>query len=324
MTNFQVYKKTLGFSFIRILVGLCSFAILAGLTVAGFFIADGNFDSRGLIGALIGFLISLIPVFLIDFFVANKVKAAQISMMSKGVVEGELPEHTIKAGFDDVKGRFGRIATYYLITRAIKGIFHQISRVINKLGTAIGGDVGNGITSAINSAVEILIGFLCDCCLGWIIYRKDVNPFRAGCEGCVIFFKHGKALIRNIGRIFGMGFLSLLIIGGTFFGLSYLVFYMNPAICEGLVREFMEIAARDGGVPPEIFMDPFYVSLMFSAAIALIIFFSLHGILVRPFILVGVLRNYMNAGLANIPTESEFSEVAAKSPKFRKLQSRIE
>ena len=325
MTNFQVYRKTLGFSFIRFLVNLLSLAVMAAFSVGGYYIGNSfNKEGSGLIGAIVGFFISLIAVFLIDFFMGNRVKAAQISMMTKGVVEDELPDHTIKSGFNEIKGRFGRIATFFLITRAIRAIFNQLSRTLNSVGRAVGGNVGGSITSAINSAIETVIAYLCDCCLGWILFRKDINPFKAGCEGCVIFFKHGKALAKNIGRIFGMGFLSLLIIGGTFFGLSYLVFASFPQISTALIAEFYEIAATDGGVPPEFFTNPTYLSLIMSGLIALIIWTMLHSILVKPFILVGVLRNYMLAGQADMPKESDFEEIAAKSPKFRKLQSRIE
>lgn len=324
MTNFQVYRKTLGFSFIRFSADLLSLIAMAGLTIAGFFIANGLGGGAGLIGAIVGFFVSLIVVFLISFFLVNRIKAAQISMMTKGITEGELPDHTIKSGFDEIKGRFGRIATFFLITRAIRAIFNQLSRILNGIGRAVGGNVGSSVTSVINSAVETVIAYLCDCCLGWILFRKDVNPFKAGCEGCVIFFKHGKALVRNVGRIFGMGFLSLLIIGGAFFGISYLVFASFPQISTVLINEFYEIAATDGGVPPEFFTNPTYLALIMSALIALVIWTMLHSILVKPFILVGVLRNYMAAGQEDMPKESDFEALAAKSPKFRKLQSRID
>lgn len=324
MTNFQVYRKTLGFSFIRFLADLFCVVLMAGGVVAGFFIGNGKSSGAGLIGAIIGLLISLILVFLVNFFIVNRIKAAQISMMTRGVTEDELPDHVVKTGFSDLKGRFGKIATFYLINRAIHGIFNQISRTLNRIGNAVGGSVGSSVTGAINSAVETVIAYLCDCCLGWILFRKDVNPFRAGCEGCVIFFKHGKTLVRNVGRIFGMGLLSFVVIAGAFFGVSYAIFASFPQVVDQLIHEFVEIAATDGGVPPDFFMNPTKVTLVISAIIGLIFWMILHSVLVRPFILVGVLRNYMAAGIEDMPKESDFDAIAAKTPKFRKLQSKIE
>lgn len=324
MTNFQVYKKTLPFSFLRFLIDLLALAILGGCTAAGLFIAGGQFDSKGIIGLIVGLIVGAILTFLVSFFIENRVKGAQISMMTQGVVEGNLPDHPVQEGLNNMKGRFSRLATYYLITRAIKGIFRQLGNTVNKIGTAVGGNVGNGITSAIDSAVQTVISYLCDCCLGWILYRKDVNPFKAGCEGCIIFFKHGRALIKNIGRIFGLGFLSLILIGGAFFGASYAVFISFPYLTNALIEGFKNIAATDGGVPPEFFTNPTYVNLIISGIIGIVFWGILHSVLIKPFVLVGVLRNYMNAGIANMPSEKEFAELAEKSPKFAKLQGKIE
>lgn len=40
MTNGEIYRKTLGFSIRRLIFDIISLAILAGLTVGGFFIAE--------------------------------------------------------------------------------------------------------------------------------------------------------------------------------------------------------------------------------------------------------------------------------------------
>ncbi len=285
MTNFQVYRKVLSFSFLMFLVDLFGLILLGGSATAGYFIANKSSD-MALIGLTVGFVIGIILAVLVNIFIASRIKAAQIAMMVKGVTEGSLPDNTFSAGFAEIKGRFGSIIAFYLVTNAIKAIFNQISRGINKIGTALGGQTGNAITSTIDSAIQTLLSYLCDCCLGWILYRKDVSTAKAGCEGAVIFFKHGKTLIRNIGRIFGMGFLSLILIGGAFFGIA----------------TFMIIAA---------------------AFVGIALWAILHSVLIRPFILTGVMRNYMASGIADIPTEKDFAELDSKSPRFAKLHRNI-
>ena len=322
MTNFQVYRKTLSFSALEFLVELLALALVGGFAAGGFLIFNGSND-KALIGMAVGFVIGVILAVLINIFLSNRIKAAQIAMMVKGVTEGNLPDQTFKAGFEEIRGRFGKITAFFFITNAIKGIFNQLGRAINKLGTAIGGDVGNGITSAINSAVQTLISYLCDCCLGWILYRKDENSFKAGCEGAVIFFKHGKALVKNVGRIFGLGLLSLAIFGGAFFGLSYLVCLQMPGTFNALLAEITEAFVRDGKVIPDALNNVNNLMLIASGAVALVLWSTLHAVLFRPFILVGVLRNYMEAGLKDIPTEADFAELDKKSPKFASLHSKI-
>ena len=192
MTNFQVYRKTLSFSLLAFAVDILALLAFLGITTAGFFIFLNVSPAAAVIGLLVGFVLGIVVASLINIFVTNRVKAAQIAMMVKGVTEGNLPEHTFHEGFVEIRGRFGKITAFYFITRAIRSIFRQIGRGINRVATAVGGQVGNSVSSVIDSAIQTLLGYLCDCCLGWILYRKEVNAAKAGCEGAVIFFKHGK------------------------------------------------------------------------------------------------------------------------------------
>ena len=326
MTNFQVYKKTLSFSFVGFLVDLLVLLLIAGLATAGFFLLKDQGDGMGILGLVIGAFVGGVLSVLISIFISNRIKAAQIAMMTKGVVDNELPENTYKAGFQELKGRFGKITLFFLITNAIKSVFREIGRGINKIGTAVGGDVGGAVTSGINSAIQTVIAYLCDCCLGWVLYRKDINGFKAGCEGAVIFFKHGKTLVRNVGRIFGMGFLSLLIVGGIFFGITYgLSVSLFQAQWAALANEIHEIAIKEAWESNwfiDAIQQPQTLIIVASVIIGIIFWGIIHSLLIRPFILVGVLRNYMAAGLKDLPKESDIKELENKFPKMKKLSSR--
>ena len=321
MTNFQVYKKTLSFSFLMFAVGLLGMAIVAGCSTAGFFIADNTPSSRALIGLAIGFVVGIIIYAFIDFFVTNRIRAAQIGMMTIGVTDGNLPDNTFKEGFAQVKGRFLKLSAFFFITNAIKGIFQQIGRSINRFGAAVGGQVGDTVTSVIDSAIQTLIAYLCDCCLGWVMYHKDESMARCACEGAVIFFKHGKTLIRNIGRLFGMGLLSFVVVGGAFFGIGYLVLSQFPNMFVSLSNEI--IIAAQGSEVPEAFTNPTYLTLMVCTVIAILLWSMVHTVVGHPFILVGVLRNFMAAGLKDRPTEQDFAILDSKSPRFAKLHKSI-
>lgn len=320
MTNFQVYRKTLSFSLLAFAVDILALLAFLGITTAGFFIFINVSPAAALIGLLVGFILGIVVASLINIFVTNRVKAAQIAMMVKGVTEGSLPEHTFHEGFVEIRGRFGKITAFYFITRAIRSIFRQIGRGINRVATAVGGQVGNSVSSVIDSAIQTLIGYLCDCCLGWILYRKEVNAAKAGCEGAVIFFKHGKTLIRNIGRIFGMGFLSLLLVGGGVFAIFFAIFYNFPKMFTTLGGQ---IASAMGSDAPEFLTEPTLFIIFVSVFLAVVIWAILHSVLIRPFILVGVMRNFMTAGIKDIPTEQDFAVLDSKSPKFRKLHGTI-
>ena len=323
MTNGQVYRKTLSFSLLMFLIGIINFAVVIGLTTAGFFIFQAINPDLALIGLPVGLVVGIIVIALVNIFITNRVKAAQISMMVKGVTEDKLPEHTFKEGFNELRGRFAKITVFFFITNSIKNIFRQIGRTFTRVGQAVGGNVGGSVTSAIDSAVQTLIAYLCDCCLGWILYRKEVNAFKAACEGTVIFFKHGKTLARNVGRIFGMGLLSLLLIGGIIGGGSYLIFLQFPQMFQELANQ-IAATGSEGSEVPVFLTNPTTLMIAVAVLVGVVLWSVIHSVLIRPFILVGVLRNYMAAGLADIPVESDFAALDSRSPRFAKLRSRAE
>lgn len=322
MTNFQVYRKTISFSLVQFLVDLATIAVFVGLCVAGF--AIGAASGSGLIGLGVGLILGIIVSVLVSYLISNRIKAAQIAMITKGVTEGNLPDHTFSAGLQEVKTRFATFTMFFFVTNAIKSVFRQIGRGINRIGTAIGGDVGNSVTSIIDSIIQTLIAYLCDCCLGWVCYRKDQNAAKSAIEGAAIFFKHGKTLIRNFGRIFGMGFLSFLLIGGAFAGLSYLIYINLPGVFGPLATELIHVFESGEGEVPGFLYEANVFVLVAAAFTGIVLWSVLHSVLVRPFILTGVLRNFMNAGIADMPTEADLRELDGRFPKIAKLRNAAE
>jgi len=320
MDNKAIYKKTIGFSLWRVLWDFLAAIAFFGMAAAGFVIAD-KATNYGLVGLAIGAVLGGIAAWLILHFVGYTYKAGQIAMMTKGVTEGKLPEDTIKEGKKIVKERFNTVAAYYFVTGAIKGIFNQIGTGITAVGQAVGGDTGGSIGSTISAVINTIIAYLCDCCLGWVFYKKDESATKATLEGAAIFFKHGKTLLKNLGRIFGISLISFIVIGGVFFGLTYLILQAFPDAMGALTNEIAEIFAEKGEAVPGILQNTLTVTLTCSAISGIIFWSILHSTFVRPFILVGVLRNFINSGKAEKISESDFSELDKKSKKFAKLHS---
>ena len=318
MTNKEIYKKTLTFSIRKLIVDFLSIVILAAFCVLGFIIIDKT-TGMGLIGLVIGLVLGIIAVALISHFISYALKAGQIAMMTKGVAEGQLPDNVYQEGKAVVKRRFKTVAAYFAVTRVIKGIFNQIGKLITNIGNAVGGDTGNTIGSAISAIIQVIIAYLCDCCLGWVFYREDQGAAKATCEGAVIFFKHGKTLAKNLGRIFGIGIVSFIVIGGAFFGISYGIFLLIPGAFQTLANEIAEAGVRLETDVPEFLTNPANLSLVVAAILGVIIWSVLHSTFIRPFVLTGVLRNYIESGKNDIPTEESFRSLDSKSSKFAKL-----
>ena len=97
---------------------------------------------------------------------------------------------------------------------------------------------------------------------------------------------------------------------------------INPLIAsrfpEVFARAFTELQQASSKIPawlnsPEILM------IITSAIGGVIIWSILHSVFIRPFVLTGVLRNYIQSGMDDIPDEKAFSVLDGKSAKFKKL-----
>ena len=289
--------------------------IFLGCIALGYFLSGGKPVPTTVAG-----VVGLVILILIIRFLSYIFKAGQIAMMVKGVTEGTLPEHVLKAGKAEVKERFVAVSVYFGVTSLIRGIFSEITRAISSLASAgSSGGAANTAGSAIAIAINTIVAYLSDCCLGWVFYNKEKNAFKSTCEGALLFFKNWKTLLKNLGRIFGMGLVSFIIIGGAFGFVAYKIFgqytqvgtIMNDVVAN--IPELSWVPANSG-------------LIVLSVLVGLIFWCILHGAFVRPFVLVGVLKNYMQSCIRskeNDPNaDADYSKLEKMSPKFRKAQEK--
>ena len=322
MTNGQIYRKTIGFTFRRLLWDVLSVVILVAISALGYFAADNFFDN-GPIGLVIGAVVGIIVIIILLRFVSYVYKAGQIAMMTRGITEGELPDDVIAEGKRVVRERFVTVAVFFAITGAIKGIFNQIGRGLTKVGQSIGGDTGGAVGNTVSSILQTIVRYLSDCCLGWIFFRSNVKPARAACEGAVLFFRHGKTFFKNMGRVFGIGLASLVAIGGICGGVIYALIAKYTEFYESIAKALAEDPdVTEQGIE-KLSQNPQLIPIVLAALGGLIIWSIIHSVLIRPFVLTGVLRNFIESGRNEIPMEESFYTLDERFPKFRKLHSTI-
>ncbi|MBQ1312637.1 MAG: hypothetical protein IIY55_12395 [Blautia sp.] len=320
MSNKEIYQRTLKFSLFRFLYSFLAFIVVAVIGAIGFMVTEKTFDN-GLIGMGIGIVVGLIALAIFLRYVSYTYKAGQIAMMTQAITTGSLPKDVVGEGKRVVKERFATVALFFAATGIIKGIFNQLGRGMTKLGEALGGDSGKNVASVISAVIQVVIAYLCDCCLGWVFYRKEQSSAKATLEGAVLFFRHGKTFARNMGRVFGMGLASLLVIGGAFSGIFYLIASRFNEFFVILAGEFTEIFAESEKGFTDLLQSPSSLMVVSAVVAGLIVWGILHTTLVQPFVLTGVLRNYLESGMHDIPTESSFAMLDSKSAKFKKLHS---
>ena len=322
MTNKQIYLATLGFSVRKLLYDFIALIFTAAACGVGFLAAE-KASGAGFVGLAVGLVAALIVVGIVTHFFGYSLKAGQIAMMTEGIVNGSLPDDVIGEGKKVVKERFGTVAAFYAATRLIKGMFNEIGKGVNALGKAVGSDAGETAANAVNAVVQVIVDYLSDCCLGWVFFRSGQKAVKSVLEGAVLFFRNWKTFLKNMGRVFGVGAASLLGIGGAFTGVFYLVAARFPREFGAMAAELAEIAADGEGEFPAFLTDPKTLMIAAAALCGILVWGFIHSTFIRPFVLVGVLRNYLEAGMNDVPSEESFDELDGMSKKFAKARAEL-
>jgi hypothetical protein len=133
MSNFEIFRRTFTFSWQRLFVYLIGIAVMAACTIAGYL-----FQPDDVIGLGIGICDRSHYLRPDRSLCCLSAQAAQIAMITKAVVENELPEHVSKEGKAIVKKRFVTVSVYYAITGTIRGIFGELTKGLNSLASGGG------------------------------------------------------------------------------------------------------------------------------------------------------------------------------------------
>ena len=139
-----------------------------------------------------------------------------------------------------------------------------------------------------------------------------------------MFFKHGKTLAKNLGRVFGIGLISFVVIGGLFGVIAYFVMSLFPDVFNDLSVKAAEVAAEKNAGVAEFLSNATNLMIVCAALVGVVFWEMLHSTFVRPFVLVGVLRNFIQSGVDDMPNEKSFAELDKKSSKFAKLHKELE
>jgi len=157
-----------------------------------------------------------------------------------------------------------------------------------------------------------------------VFFRTDISPAKATCEGAVIFFKHGKTFAKNMGRVFLFAFISLILIGGVIGGIIYLILWTQQGNLAGVYADILHYITEAGASADVLnYINATTIPIIFAAICGISAWGFIHSTFIKPLVLVGVLRNYIESGKNDIPDESGFSILDGKSPKFRKLHEEI-
>ena len=312
MTNFQIYRKTLPFAFLRLLFSFLGLLVAVLLPVAAFFITKNMPEKTMVIICGIVTVIGLLGFILLARYLGYLLQAGQIAMITRGVVDGSLPDNVVEEGKAAVKKRFVTANVYFGLQSLIRGITSQITNGVTSATTALGslgGEDGESVLGAIGGVISAFIAIVLEyvnyCCLGWVFHNSDQNAFKSTCDGAVVYFQNWKVLLKNAGKVFGITLLSLVVIGAPLAYLAYTILNATHGV-SSLVAAVAEATQLDAATS----------LIVIAVVLGLIAWAIIHSALVKPYILVSVLRKYMEAAEANPPKLDVYGKLCKLSKRF--------
>lgn len=321
MGNVEIYRKTLRFSVMRLLVTILGIFIIVALPLATFLITAGMSEVACAVATFVAFIVGIVVFALIIRYCGYLFTAAQVAMITEGVSKGTLPDDVYAAGKQAVKRRFVTASVYFALWSITKAITNQITAGLNALGRVA--DAGNNagpastVAGIVSTVISVVLEYLNYCSLGWVFLNASQSPFKSTCDGAVVYFQNWKILLQNAGKVIGITAVSLVVIGGAFFGLGYLAFGSIPSMTAILADLDASATLDDGSAVP-----PGTSLIILCVIVALLLWGGIHSAFVKPFILISVMRRYIEAGLANPPKVDLYGKLAGMSAGFRKALER--
>ncbi|MDR3299036.1 MAG: zinc ribbon domain-containing protein [Candidatus Accumulibacter sp.] len=287
----DVFAKTMPFVWAKLLLGLAAVLISAAL----FGILMGLawlFNSEGVTGIMFLIWISAIGVvrFVLMHYIGYMLKAGHIAVITVAVTTGQVPANQVSYGKQRVTERFATSNIYFAVDKLVSGAVKQIQKGIGKLGNALDFIPGMGaVTGLAQYFIELSLGYIDECCLGYTFYQKEQGAFKSAADGVVIYAQNWKKLLENAAKTMAIVLLALA-------GITLALF-----IVIGLLFR--------------LFAWPGWVAFVIALLIALAIKFAF----IDSFVLVRTMVSYMETAPTTVITFDLYGKLCNLSSKFKEL-----
>ena len=193
-----LFRKTMPFCMAKFVLGGAMVLILAVL-LALFCGIGWLFGDMGLV---IGFLIWCACVKFVHLVIMNYagylVKAGHIAVLAEAAVTGQIPDNQVQYGMDKVKERFVTSNVYFAVDKLVSGAVREVQKGIEKVSNFLDFVPGmDKVASLAKWFVELSLGYIDECCLGYTFYRTEQGAFQSACDGVVIYAQNVGHLLKN-------------------------------------------------------------------------------------------------------------------------------
>lgn len=194
----QVFLKTMPFCMAKFALGGIMI-LICGLLLA---ILMGIGWLFGEVGVFIGFLAWMASLSMVHLAVMQYagylVKAGHMAVIAEATTTGKVPENQVKYGVECVKSRFLTSNIYFAVDKLVSGAVKEIQKGIQKVENMLDFIPGMDKLAAVAKFfVELFLGYIDECCLGYTFYKKEQGAFQSACDGVVIYAQNIVHLLKN-------------------------------------------------------------------------------------------------------------------------------
>ena len=194
----QLFRKTMPFCMAKFVLG-GTMVLIMGLLLA---ILCGIGWLFGDFGLIIGFLLWGSCIKFVHLIVMNYagylVKAGHIAVLVEAAATGKVPANQVQYGKDKVKERFVTSNVYFAVDKLVAGAVKEIQRGIEKVSNFLDFVPGmDKVASLAKWFVDLSLGYIDECCLGYTFYKAEQGAFQSACDGVVIYAQNIKSLLKN-------------------------------------------------------------------------------------------------------------------------------
>ena len=212
MTAKQLFNKTMPFIWAKLALG--SIMVLVAVVLLAVMMGLGwLFGDWGMVLMFIGWMAAIRAFWLlIMHYFGYMIKAGHIAVIAEACFTGQVPANQVEYGKNAVKERFLTSNVYFAVDKLVSGAVKQIQRGIGKVANFL--DFVPGMDKVADLAkffVELSLGYIDECCLGYTFYQKEQGVFRSACDGVVIYAQNIKHLLKNAAKTMLKVFLTMAI-----------------------------------------------------------------------------------------------------------------
>jgi small-conductance mechanosensitive channel len=291
----EVYRKTIQFCWLKLLVGILHI-IVAGVLLAILVGLSALFKSQSVTVVMFLIWLSLLGTinFIFKHYLGYLLKAGHVAVIARAFRDGTTPDAPFRTGAQMVKQRFGTANVYFVIDKLVAGAVKQLQKVFGRVTNMFKGVPGmDALTKLGQMFIDISLGYVDECCLGYTFYNDTQNAYKSAADGVVIYAQNWKVLLKNAAVTVFVVILAMIVVTVASMLLFIAVFRLF-----GLTGEWSGIAG--------------FVLGLFTA-------YAIKYAFIDTWIMVKMMSTYMEVAPTTKITFDLYGKLRGMSPKFGEL-----